>query len=617
MTPLEASKTTFGDTVPQLFSPVGWTGESHWNDYHAVLRSTDGTDPVEAAIDQLGCWLREKNIDVDLRHDNEVVNSTQEFRIRYHERDQGHNVRAILIEDSSQGQWRSSITVSTDGWAEVLVRSAEGRFVAVPRIARYLMQAIPLGDAGLDFVDHAEVWDADRLDELRTLLTSPDRQAPVFVAAIDASADLDREFTKRVGIWVKQTYGLAKTIVLTPRASARVAQDLGSHAPWPWTLRTYLPNVQLGDTRNALRHRYLTTESLANRPDSEIIKLLGGIARNLAFERPRPTELTRLHRVFRRLEDQQLTEAIRSERNRTLSTLSDRKVSDVPSAVHTEAHPQSIASGDPQLIEQLQLVREVFGLDTITLEALQEIAEAATAPRVNAKALSATERRLESLRNLLGQREDTIADLRIMLQDHEIDTAVANGEASDARNENTWLRKRLSELNDFDNAWTPAPSNAAPADFGQLIKQLPAGVVFMADMKDAEAVMARDSLGNCLRNAWDAVLAMGDYLRAKAEGLVQSSFHDYLLDTPAGFRGLAPSKSAENESGSTKQQYGHERLLPVPKNVDPSGRVQMKAHIRLGKIGMASPRLYYHHDTASACIFIGYLGLHMTNTKTN
>lgn len=75
---------------------------------------------------------------------------------------------------------------------------------------------------------------------------------------------------------------------------------------------------------------------------------------------------------------------------------------------------------------------------------------------------------------------------------------------------------------------------------------------------------------------------------------------------------------ATGESIATMNQYGADRLFPVPASVDPSGKRHTTAHFRLAKIGMVSPRLYYPDDVASSgTVYIGYIGRHLRNIQTN
>jgi hypothetical protein len=45
----------------------------------------------------------------------------------------------------------------------------------------------------------------------------------------------------------------------------------------------------------------------------------------------------------------------------------------------------------------------------------------------------------------------------------------------------------------------------------------------------------------------------------------------------------------------------------------------MEAHVKLRSVGYPAPRMYFHDDSGGATgkIWIGYLGDHLPNTRTN
>lgn len=141
---------------------------------------------------------------------------------------------------------------------------------------------------------------------------------------------------------------------------------------------------------------------------------------------------------------------------------------------------------------------------------------------------------------------------------------------------------------------------------------------FTGDVSEVERVNQVDTNGAALRTAWDAVLALKDYVRARREERCDGGIDSYLKATPAGYATLPPGKFGETETGITMRQHGKERRFPVPTQVDPRGEITMKAHFKLARIGMASPRMYIHdgHPIESV-VYIGYIGTHPTNSQTS
>lgn len=56
----------------------------------------------------------------------------------------------------------------------------------------------------------------------------------------------------------------------------------------------------------------------------------------------------------------------------------------------------------------------------------------------------------------------------------------------------------------------------------------------------------------------------------------------------------------------------------MPAEDDPSGRRAMEAHFKLGKVGMASPRMHILDCwSMHKRVYVGYIGYHLRNTHTN
>ncbi|HEY9473649.1 MAG TPA: hypothetical protein VIS06_07335, partial [Mycobacteriales bacterium] len=161
-----------------------------------------------------------------------------------------------------------------------------------------------------------------------------------------------------------------------------------------------------------------------------------------------------------------------------------------------------------------------------------------------------------------------------------------------------------------------------PRDVIELLDRMdelaPSGVLFTGDPKKCSDLYTVDSWGHAAHTAWEALLVLADYLRARQAGDWTGAVHGYLNDTPTGYRPLSAKKHVPTETNATMQQFGGERVFPVPTDVSPDGRTVMQAHFKLFQIGMVSPRLYYLDDfSRTGKIYVGYIGEHLTNTHTN
>jgi hypothetical protein len=75
----------------------------------------------------------------------------------------------------------------------------------------------------------------------------------------------------------------------------------------------------------------------------------------------------------------------------------------------------------------------------------------------------------------------------------------------------------------------------------------------------------------------------------------------------------------ESQTVRNNPKWRREREFPVPKAVCASGMLFMGSHVRVGAsaVGQISPRLYFYDATAqTGMIYVGYLGRHLTNTRS-
>lgn len=584
-----------------------------WTDYRATFRTLDGSDPVDSVAAELRDWLaNHRRLNVSVEDGSVHDDGERRFEISYVNRGDSRDVKALLTEASEQGVWSTTVRATASGSVGLEVRNSEGRFVAVPNLTRALLQRLDLGDAGHALAAHPAVWGVDEVDELVELLVEPARSSAVFVAALGDEQALVEPFTANAREWFKQTYGLAQPILLTADAMRETAYRLGAHAVMPWSIRTFLPQLKLGDSLDARRHRYLMAATLNARRPQAVAQLLGGIARSQTNGRPLPFELRDSESAFARDANRRLADQVRSKAARRPEIVVPPPT---PPAPPTKTSEQELAPVTSEADRLLALVGQYLGLTQVTEESLEGALASLTEPAVD-EGVSALEERLDSLQDKVESQARDIDLLEDLLEEEQLETGIVDEETSKLRSEVQWLRSQLREVGQYDLAAQQAEPEPAPADMGVLVDRLPQDIVFTGDRKAVEDVVERDP-GSCVAVAWDAVLAMADFLRAVSEGRIEGNFHRYVTETPSGFRTFAPAKSAENETGTTQRQFGSERIFPVPDDVVEGGRVMMNAHIRLGRIGRASPRMHYYYDSGSARIFIGYIGLHLTNTQTN
>ncbi|MER5644289.1 hypothetical protein [Streptosporangium sp. NPDC002524] len=121
--------------------------------------------------------------------------------------------------------------------------------------------------------------------------------------------------------------------------------------------------------------------------------------------------------------------------------------------------------------------------------------------------------------------------------------------------------------------------------------------------------------------AWDSLRALEDFARARSGGEFSGGFYEWCshgssgrLTIPTGMLSMRESKSVV-----TRAKFSDRRTFAVPPEVNPGGQVLMESHVKLRPVGYPAPRMYFHDDSGGATgkIWIGYLGEHLPNTRTN
>ncbi|OFE15916.1 hypothetical protein BA895_05290 [Humibacillus sp. DSM 29435] len=603
--------------------------------YSAFMRASDATAVVAAVEECFSSWLESKGLGA---HGDTGEWSSEGKAASLQRAQDGDQavLRARLIEsDQATGTWTTDLLASDAGWIHLAVRNAEGRMVAVPRLAKSLMASLDLSDASLQLKNDVKLWDVGELDQLVDLLQDRDRHGLVLVAGTGPDPGLFQAFRERIPKWTREVYGLAQSIVLTPQATYALGERLHFHAVAPWTVRTYYPGLDPSSAVDSRRHRYLTTATLANESDGRLRSLLANVARLQASQRPEPAEAVHVRRVLERDETRRLLEHLQRQPEAqsaavdpivepSAEPVTTSQVADAPPSAKTDLSETQLEAR-PELVHGLALLGGRLGLSTVTPETVTEAVERLLVLR--GELTEQVQRASLRIKEQSAKSEELEDKLRLaanLLDDDSLEQASLQQELDGARSESQWLRDRLRSLEDYEGA--VAQPDVAATDYPtsclevvERLEDLAAGViVFTGDVDDVSAVDEVDVLQLAARTAWDSCISLKEYARAKAAGACSNGVDHYLRHRPSGYDGISPGKHGMTETGVTMRRFGSERSFPVPSSVDATGRKTMTAHFKLARIGMFSPRLYYFDDLpASGKIYLGYLGRHLTNTQSN
>lgn len=137
---------------------------------------------------------------------------------------------------------------------------------------------------------------------------------------------------------------------------------------------------------------------------------------------------------------------------------------------------------------------------------------------------------------------------------------------------------------------------------------------------DMLSIDSYDPLGRYAAIFWEYILVLRDYMRALEAGDFKGGIHQYLQESTGLYRTCSPLRHRSNESETTKSSPARreERTFSVPTSVDPSGEIFMRTHFAPTHRDQNAPRMYYYADTRiTHKVYIGYIGPHLKNTKTN
>lgn len=597
----------------------GWS-----RNYLSFMRCDAGDDWLPQVESQLHSWLTgRKNLDVDLHADSDLIEGDRTVTVRRLQNGPARDLKVTLEErNTPTGRWTTELVAhdepGSEDWIYLNVTNDQGKFVATPNLARYLMQVLPLGDGSLSYVDAPQLFRRDQVERLIGVLSDTRRHGLVFVAGTDDRLPVDA-FKNQVNEWARQVYGLAQVIVLDPEATAEFEARVGARMATPaWTIRTYRPGVDFSDPQDGRRHRILGTERLADHSEGRIRFLLGDVARSHASARRLPAAVTRTLRRFERVENRRLLETLQEP-----VALPAAEVAEVPSVVPAPTAPDAPGTHDAgESSTQLRLVKQILNLKDVTEAGLRDIASRLTRQSVDSQNAAKVAQRLDGLQTQVEKLTDKYNEVLELLQDEQLDHEVTRLDLDNVRDRNGFLESRLKAARDYEavSAATPAEFiEARPGDFIELLDRMDnlAGVEFTGDPDEVIALATVDSNGAALRTAWEAVLVVADYVRARSTEACAGGLAHYIQHTPTGYRTLSWGKFAESETGETMKRFGSERLFPVPKSYCEDGRALMKAHFKLAKIGIVTPRMHVlDGHPKQPVVYIGYIGPHLTNTKT-
>lgn len=228
---------------------------------------------------------------------------------------------------------------------------------------------------------------------------------------------------------------------------------------------------------------------------------------------------------------------------------------------------------------------------------------------------------------------EEITELRLQKGELESELREAQAERETLSKRNRFLEWKLKnpDANDGDRDFVEEQLDDSPQSMSELFDWMTQGryesVTRHVVLSDPDGmvgdILRLDSLNGSRYCAefWNYILVLRDYMRAREAGdFSGGNVHDYLANPPGGYRTCSASRHKSNESDTVKgnEKMRRERTRPVPVEVDPRGVIETWAHFAPTHCDQNAPRMHYYPDTEKTHkVYIGYIGRHLTNTKTN
>ncbi|MEY9842437.1 hypothetical protein [Streptacidiphilus sp. EB103A] len=553
----------------------------------AVTSGHSHRDTVTLAGQQVRHWLKAQHYEdpgaEDGRHRvgaQAVLDCALKDRVRGASGAKESVARWRLREFTPQGIWQTSLTISTPPtggtWvrldAEQLpVRGASATKAPVPALARGLLDVLAAAEGEHQGAARVHgmptVIERGDVDEVLDELCDPDRRMPIVVASTPPRVDFDDWLAETVDPLLRGCAGLAVLYALAPGAERDFNRALEHHRVYGGAVRTYLPGLDPAWAPEAQRHRVMGRHTL----DTDLRRasgLLAWLPRRLAVQSPLPDALAGLPPL--RAQNLRGGSAPWSEESADIAAIDGVQ----PGSLLVDHHEEEVHE-ERARAEELQEVRRWLR--------------------------DAEERESQ----LAAEYDEQYSELR------------------EARTQVRSLRGRLAEADGGEGATRaePAAGRVDPVSFAELIERIGEFPLlsFTGDPRLTRELDDQTDHPTWVRMAWDALLALQDYAEAAVHGESGGDFRRWCENTPVDCHVFPPRKVIRDESRTvrTNTKWKGERELPVPVEVNAGGKVFMGAHLRIGGGGTA-PRLHYFDDcSGTGKIYIGYMGLHLRNTRTN
>lgn len=638
--------------------------------YRAILQLDESQDAIRVANEQLRSWLNEKVRDyrstvttADWQGPGRHALGPDTVLTVVEESSVDNRIRRIMLEAvevNNKGTWTTRLYAMSDlgphNSKQVLWIESEGErphtrvaiAPATPRLVRNTLETVDAYDSTVPILSNPRIVRADDVDETFRFITDPNRRISIVIVAPIPGVPV-HQWASAVTKISRDTVGCASFFVPDAEAAEMLNNRLGeAHRVPTGAIRTYVPSVEVDNPSDSRRHRILTPRTIEKsldeqlRFDERLIRTIAVTPRAHLLEGALPTDLLRTARVLQNRLISMSVDTINTAVKQNADTDGPVQVLEIEHSevsppepdgiepVSTVSTPVPTPPRQPWLGRLKVLIKRVVGHETINEEALDALTARFTNQQSALETTTSTASKLQQERERL---EDELTRLRQQVEDVSLDLAVAEDERRGAekkvRSLEHWKAQRVDSYTYFDeplDSWEAEPVNCVQIverlidndDFGEVAKY----VEFTSPEKAIDAANEIDEIdwgGQYASSFWEYILVLREYLIAVEAGF-NGNVHMYLNSPDVLGRKCPPNRHKSNESETVQNnaKFRKERTFSVPSTVDASGKIFMSKHFAPTHRDQNAPRMYYEIDTQTTRkAYIGYMGVHLTNTKTN
>lgn len=554
-----------------------------------------------------------------------------------------------LDERNNTGEWRVTVVAlddrSDDDRLQSIMVEVEPRHLnrddaifqaSPPRFVRDLLSGYPLRSGATPLSGAPAIIEGKDVTAVMDAILDPRRAVSVVVGAGIDDVPM-RPWQSVIDSLTRQAAGVSTAFVLDEEATAALNQRL----PFGFQVhaggvRSFAPNVSVNESSDQYRHRYLG-------PGSFVRHIYTTTDRRGQTRQSVAKSFAAVHaqRARRQFVEQELPQSLKSalENLRRAELRLQRDDAALVSSEPIQAWPhQNVADQEliqtgmkPWEVSLSNLLDSVVGSREISDDAITALGnQLAVLERKLDVAETQIDRAITEGMAYLTERDK----LREELDNAYLEVRVESESAVELQVRVDHYARRLREARRYEDLAPPAEEDRwkSPEDFRELVESLQGGkgsagedvepvsehVVFTGDVDVAADIDDRDQTSRYVRAMWNFIQVLDSYAAARRDGF-SGGVHAYLADDSVDGHKCSPSKHAPTESNSVQNRgiWRDQRLFPVPTTVDDSGTAHMFAHFKPTHDSSYAPRMHYLDDTDNTGkIYIGYIGRHLSNTKT-